>query len=187
MAEKHGRRFTKIILRFWCGTVSKLTKDFCLYNTLHEINREFFENSNFYFIFPKSDFVLFFLQLKTTMVQNPVIFLPTHRSYADFILMAFLCFNYDIEIPAVIAGMGKNFTFLFFWTRIIPKLNFLLVYDICCWKLTSLLPPTYRFPTVDANNCPVASVLLLKKKKKIYIDIHTVIPDLSFKKSCWIP
>lgn len=45
-------------------------------------------------------------QLKRNMGQNPVIFLPTHRSYADFILMAFLCFNYDVEIPVVVAGMG---------------------------------------------------------------------------------
>ncbi|XP_065211576.1 dihydroxyacetone phosphate acyltransferase-like isoform X2 [Planococcus citri] len=45
------------------------------------------------------------LRLKHDMGKNPVIFLPTHRSYADFILMAFLCFNYDIEIPVVIAGM----------------------------------------------------------------------------------
>lgn len=42
------------------------------------------------------------------MGKNPVIFLPTHRSYADFILMAFLCFNYDIEIPVVVAGMGEK-------------------------------------------------------------------------------
>ena len=41
------------------------------------------------------------------MGNNPVVFVPTHRSYADFILMAFLCCNYDIEIPVVVAGMGK--------------------------------------------------------------------------------
>lgn len=40
------------------------------------------------------------------MGKHPVILLPTHRSYADFVLMAFLCFNYDIEIPVVVAGMG---------------------------------------------------------------------------------
>lgn len=41
------------------------------------------------------------------MGRNPVIFLPSHRSYADFILMAFVMFNYDIEVPCVAAGMGK--------------------------------------------------------------------------------
>lgn len=48
------------------------------------------------------------------MGKNPVIFLPTHRSYADFILMAFLCFNYDIEIPVVVAGMGEeSYSFMY--------------------------------------------------------------------------
>lgn len=46
-------------------------------------------------------------QVKCDMGNNPVIFLPTHRSYADFILMAYICFEYNIEIPAVVAGMGK--------------------------------------------------------------------------------
>lgn len=41
------------------------------------------------------------------MGNNPVIFVPSHRSYADFILMAFIMFNYDIKIPCVAAGMGK--------------------------------------------------------------------------------
>ncbi|GBP35995.1 Dihydroxyacetone phosphate acyltransferase [Eumeta japonica] len=45
------------------------------------------------------------LQLKQIMGANPVLFLPTHRSYADFCLMTYLCFHYDIEFPAVAAGM----------------------------------------------------------------------------------
>lgn len=45
------------------------------------------------------------LQIKESMGRNPVIFLPSHRSYADFILMAFVMFNYDIEVPCVAAGM----------------------------------------------------------------------------------
>lgn len=45
------------------------------------------------------------LKVKCDMGNNPVIFLPTHRSYADFILMAYICFEYNIEIPAVVAGM----------------------------------------------------------------------------------
>ncbi|KAK5647609.1 hypothetical protein RI129_002501 [Pyrocoelia pectoralis] len=39
------------------------------------------------------------------MGNKPIIFLPTHRSYADFILMSYLCFTYNIEIPAIAAGM----------------------------------------------------------------------------------
>ncbi|XP_018578709.1 dihydroxyacetone phosphate acyltransferase isoform X2 [Anoplophora glabripennis] len=45
------------------------------------------------------------LKLKTEMGNCPVIFVPSHRSYADFILMSYLCFTYDIEIPAIAAGM----------------------------------------------------------------------------------
>ncbi|XP_037301222.1 dihydroxyacetone phosphate acyltransferase [Manduca sexta] len=44
-------------------------------------------------------------KLKEIMGSNPVIFLPTHRSYADFCLMTYLCYHYDIELPAVAAGM----------------------------------------------------------------------------------
>lgn len=45
------------------------------------------------------------MQIKRDMGRNPVVFLPSHRSYADFILMAFVMFNYDIEVPCVAAGM----------------------------------------------------------------------------------
>lgn len=41
------------------------------------------------------------------MGKVPVVYVPSHRSYADFILMSYICFNYDIEIPAIAAGMGK--------------------------------------------------------------------------------
>ncbi|KAJ8972251.1 hypothetical protein NQ314_000269, partial [Rhamnusium bicolor] len=39
------------------------------------------------------------------MGNCPVVFVPSHRSYADFILMSLVCFTYDIEIPAIAAGM----------------------------------------------------------------------------------
>ncbi|CAH0728277.1 unnamed protein product, partial [Brenthis ino] len=45
------------------------------------------------------------LKIKSSMGKNPILFLPTHRSYADFCLMTYLCFHYDIELPAVAAGM----------------------------------------------------------------------------------
>ncbi|KAF5285593.1 hypothetical protein FQA39_LY16562 [Lamprigera yunnana] len=43
--------------------------------------------------------------IKQLMGNKPVIFLPSHRSYADFILISYLCFTYNIEIPATAAGM----------------------------------------------------------------------------------
>ncbi|CAG9860449.1 unnamed protein product [Phyllotreta striolata] len=44
-------------------------------------------------------------QIKNQMGNCPVIFVPTHRSYGDFIMMSYLSFQYDIEIPAIAAGM----------------------------------------------------------------------------------
>uniref|UniRef100_A0A1B6CG76 Phospholipid/glycerol acyltransferase domain-containing protein n=1 Tax=Clastoptera arizonana TaxID=38151 RepID=A0A1B6CG76_9HEMI len=45
------------------------------------------------------------IQIRNKMGNNPVIFVPSHRSYADFILMALVMFNVDITIPCVAAGM----------------------------------------------------------------------------------
>nr|CAI5869679.1 unnamed protein product [Callosobruchus analis] len=44
-------------------------------------------------------------QIRTMMGNCPVIFVPSHRSYADFILMSYMCFTYEIAIPAIAAGM----------------------------------------------------------------------------------
>lgn len=30
---------------------------------------------------------------------NPILYLPSHRSYADFVLMSYMCFVHDLEIP----------------------------------------------------------------------------------------
>ncbi|GAB0093731.1 dihydroxyacetone phosphate acyltransferase [Sergentomyia squamirostris] len=43
--------------------------------------------------------------VKKKIGTNPVLYLPSHRSYADFILMSYLCFTYDLEIPGIAAGM----------------------------------------------------------------------------------
>lgn len=47
-------------------------------------------------------------QIKKELGKNPVLYLPSHRSYMDFILMSYICFHYDIEIPGIAAGMGKS-------------------------------------------------------------------------------
>ncbi|GLV33264.1 Glyceronephosphate O-acyltransferase [Carabus blaptoides fortunei] len=44
-------------------------------------------------------------RLKTAMGNCPVIFAPSHRSYADFILMSYILFHYNIEIPSIASGM----------------------------------------------------------------------------------
>ncbi|KAF6215816.1 hypothetical protein GE061_000151 [Apolygus lucorum] len=51
------------------------------------------------------------MKLKESMGDSPYVLVPTHRSYGDFILMAFVCFVYEIEIPCVAAGLD----FLSMW------------------------------------------------------------------------
>lgn len=43
--------------------------------------------------------------LKSSLGNSQVIYLPSHRSYADFMLMSYVCFCYNLEIPAIAAGM----------------------------------------------------------------------------------
>lgn len=39
--------------------------------------------------------------VKRELAQSrcPVLYLPSHRSYADFVLMSYICFAHDLEIP----------------------------------------------------------------------------------------
>lgn len=43
--------------------------------------------------------------LKASFGHQQVIYLPSHRSYADFMLMSFICFSYNIEVPVIAAGL----------------------------------------------------------------------------------
>jgi glycerone phosphate O-acyltransferase len=43
--------------------------------------------------------------LKESMGNHQTIYLPCHRSYVDFMLMSFICFINNIEIPSIAAGM----------------------------------------------------------------------------------
>lgn len=40
------------------------------------------------------------------MGNNPVIFLPTHRSFADIMTVCYLCYEYDIEMCTGVVGIG---------------------------------------------------------------------------------
>ncbi|XP_015795647.1 dihydroxyacetone phosphate acyltransferase [Tetranychus urticae] len=37
--------------------------------------------------------------------EAPVIYLPTHRSYADFLLFSYICFQMKLPLPAIAAGI----------------------------------------------------------------------------------
>lgn len=42
--------------------------------------------------------------VKRELAQSrcPVLYLPSHRSYADFVLMSYMCFAHDLEIPVCV-------------------------------------------------------------------------------------
>lgn len=49
---------------------------------------------------------IFDVKRELSLGKSTVLYLPSHRSYADFVLMSYVCFAYDLEIPAIAAGMG---------------------------------------------------------------------------------
>ena len=51
--------------------------------------------------------VIYVFQIKQALVSYPVVLLPTHRSYVDFLLVSFMFFHYNLPLPIIAAGMGK--------------------------------------------------------------------------------
>uniref|UniRef100_A0A9R1SJX2 Glyceronephosphate O-acyltransferase 2 n=2 Tax=Cyprinus carpio TaxID=7962 RepID=A0A9R1SJX2_CYPCA len=45
------------------------------------------------------------LQLDTPIQEYPVILLPNHRSYMDFLVLSYIMFTYDLSIPVIAAGI----------------------------------------------------------------------------------
>ena len=43
--------------------------------------------------------------MKSRLGNEQVLYLPSHRSYLDFIMMSYVFFSFDLEIPAIAAGM----------------------------------------------------------------------------------
>ncbi|GFT01626.1 dihydroxyacetone phosphate acyltransferase [Nephila pilipes] len=37
--------------------------------------------------------------------QYPVLFLPTHRSYSDFLLVSYVCYYFNLPVPVIAAGL----------------------------------------------------------------------------------
>eukprot|EP01084_Bolivina_argentea_P310662 537604_1 len=48
-------------------------------------------------------------RIKEAEKHGPVILLPTHKSYADFILISYLFYEHNMPIPRIIAGMNLDF------------------------------------------------------------------------------
>uniref|UniRef100_G3PJK5 Glyceronephosphate O-acyltransferase 2 n=1 Tax=Gasterosteus aculeatus aculeatus TaxID=481459 RepID=G3PJK5_GASAC len=46
--------------------------------------------------------------LKQAVQESPVILLPNHRSYLDFLVISYVMFTYDIPVPVIAAGMALS-------------------------------------------------------------------------------
>ncbi|XP_027020878.2 dihydroxyacetone phosphate acyltransferase [Tachysurus fulvidraco] len=44
-------------------------------------------------------------RLQQAIQEHPVVLLPSHRSYVDFLMMSYLLFTYDLALPVIAAGM----------------------------------------------------------------------------------
>ncbi|KAM6176625.1 dihydroxyacetone phosphate acyltransferase [Erethizon dorsatum] len=44
-------------------------------------------------------------KLQRAIQEYPVILLPSHRSYIDFLMLSFLLYSYDLPVPVIAAGM----------------------------------------------------------------------------------
>eukprot|EP01135_Chromosphaera_perkinsii_P007652 Nk52_evm108s914 gene=Nk52_evmTU108s914 len=51
-------------------------------------------------------------RLRKEMQSTPVLLLPTHRSYVDFLLVSYLFFAYDLKLPIIAAG--EDFKAMYF-------------------------------------------------------------------------
>ncbi|CAI9179186.1 unnamed protein product, partial [Rangifer tarandus platyrhynchus] len=45
------------------------------------------------------------IQKLQQVMEHPVVLLPSHRSYIDFLMVSFLLYNYDLPVPVIAAGM----------------------------------------------------------------------------------
>ena len=47
-------------------------------------------------------------QMREAIKEYPVLLMPSHRSYLDFLLMSYVNFHYDLPLPVIAAAMGKD-------------------------------------------------------------------------------
>ncbi|CAD6194923.1 unnamed protein product [Caenorhabditis auriculariae] len=45
------------------------------------------------------------LKIRAMSPNDAVIFMPSHKTYMDFIILSLICFHYEIQLPAIAAGM----------------------------------------------------------------------------------
>jgi len=44
-------------------------------------------------------------EVRSVMKNHPVVFMPSHRSYVDFLMLSFVCFYVDLPLPAIASAM----------------------------------------------------------------------------------
>ncbi|XP_074649512.1 dihydroxyacetone phosphate acyltransferase-like [Tubulanus polymorphus] len=44
-------------------------------------------------------------KLRALIKEYPVVLMPTHRSYTDFLLLSYVCYHYELPVPVIAAAM----------------------------------------------------------------------------------
>lgn len=86
--EEMGHEFSMTILRFLGGLIRKVFKQIITDVTVHTEGIK---------------------ELRRLSSQKPLLLIPTHRSYLDFILVTWLLYSYDIKTPVIAAGQDFMF------------------------------------------------------------------------------
>ncbi|KAH0622470.1 hypothetical protein JD844_024814 [Phrynosoma platyrhinos] len=71
-------------IRFFAFTLSKIFK--CLFRSIC-VNEDGMQ------------------KLQQAIQEHPVVLLPSHRSYIDFLLLSYVLYNYDLALPVIAAGI----------------------------------------------------------------------------------
>ncbi|KAK6297876.1 hypothetical protein J4Q44_G00324590 [Coregonus suidteri] len=71
-------------------------------------------------------------RLQQAIQESPVILMPNHRSYVDFLVLSYILFTYDLPIPVIAAGIRK----------------YLLIHPVLCfgrlYKTGTTIKPHFR-------------------------------------------
>ncbi|XP_059838189.1 dihydroxyacetone phosphate acyltransferase [Hypanus sabinus] len=82
--EKMGHSLHLSVVRFFAFTLSKIFK--ALFQKVH-VNEEGIQ------------------KLHQAIQEYPVVLLPSHRSYIDFLMLSYIMYTYDLSLPVIAAGM----------------------------------------------------------------------------------
>jgi len=58
--------------------------------------------SSYYFVENQNDLVK---TINRIAQESRILYLPTHRSYADFLLISYICFQLNLPLPSIAAGI----------------------------------------------------------------------------------